>query len=149
MISALRTFLVASAILLCTSGMRATEDDTASEADIMGWRSFQIVCFENQETGRVSLAAQAGDQGITAFIITAFGKQYSVPRSDLLRIKDYPLNSAHVSHEVGYVQLGGHTVSAKLRRDYYNKEKKLISEEAYVSVSKGKGLAVTTRTLQQ
>jgi hypothetical protein len=117
---------------------------SASEEDYLEWQSVQVSCFENKEAGKVALSALVADQGITSLTVTAFGRDYSVPESDLPKIRNCPLNSVRLTHEAGYAQLGGHMVHAKFRRSYYDQEKKLHQDETVISVSKGKGLVVST-----
>lgn len=117
----------------------------ASEEDYLEWQAIKIDCFENSQTGKVKISARIAGRGIAAFTVTAFGREYEVPRDGLARIKDYPLNSLRTSHEAGYPQLGGHVVYARMRRSVRDKDGKPRTEEALVSVNKEKGLSVETR----
>lgn len=114
----------------------------------MRWRTVNIDCFEAPQTGKVSIAAQGDDKGISALSVNAFGRSFTLETSDLQKIHSFPLDSLKVTHEAGYPQLGGHTVHFKFHRRYYDKEQKPHDEEGLVSVSKGKGLEVAVHEKQ-
>ena len=104
----------------------------ASEEDFLPWKSVQLECFETRQTGKVRVTAKPD-----SFAIEAFGRSHVVSKADLAKLKGFPLESLRVTHEAGYAQTGGHTVHASLRR---------AGETVTVSVSKSKGLAVSTRS---
>lgn len=130
----LRAALTIALALLCTAS-----SSRASEEDHMRWQSVQLDCFETPDTGKVRVSATSDEHSIQSLTITAFGKDYALTQPDLLKIKEFPLDSLRVTHEAGYAKTGGHTVHARFSRP---------SETAYVSVSKDKGLFVSAQLKQ-
>jgi hypothetical protein len=112
-----------------------------SEEDYMIWKQVKIRTAGNKETGEVSFAAQTDGKTFKSISITAFKKQFKLAKADLAKIKGFPLSSLTITHEAGYVQLGGHTVHFKMKRVYY-RLKKLVEGRVRISISKGKGLEV-------
>jgi len=115
----------------------------ASEEEFLPWRSFAIECSDDTRAGKVALSARAGKGGLESLSIRAFGKAYSLSAADLLKMKGYPLDSAKVTHEAGYAKTGGHTVHLKFTRRHIDRSGKPVEGRAVVSVSEGKGLAVS------
>lgn len=113
-----------------------------SEEEYMIWKQVKIRTAGNKETGEVSFAAQTDGETFKSISITAFKKQFKVAKADLAKIKGFPLSSLTITHEAGYVQLGGHTVHFKMKRVYYNRLKKLVEARVRISISKGKGLEI-------
>jgi hypothetical protein len=120
----------------------------ASEEEYLQWKSVEIQCFENSQTGKVKLSASVGKQGIVSFTVTAFGKEHMLSPQDLSKIVPFPLNSVRTTHEAGYAMLGGHTVHVKFSRSHYSKAGKLTNEFAVVSVAKEKGITVSIHEKQ-
>lgn len=116
----------------------------ASEEEYLHWRSLRLDFGDHPQVGKAALAATAGDAGITAFEITAFGESHKLAASDLAKLRGFGLDGLRVTHETGYPERGGHTVYFRLRRIYYSaSEKRAVEEVVTVSVSKGRGLAVS------
>lgn len=106
----------------------------ASEEDHLPWRSVSVDCFEHAQTGKVSVRAEAGPQGLRSFSIQAFGRSHALGKRELALLSRFPLDSLKVTHEAGYPQTGGHAVHARLRRG---------EETALISVVQKLGVKVT------
>jgi len=112
----------------------------ASEEEFAIWSSAEIATVEIPRVGRVSVSAKTDSGRISRLVIVAFDRTHNVVGDDLKRIADFPLSSMRLTHEAGYEILGGYTVHLKLRRSYYDSNKKLRDETAIVSVTEKNGL---------
>lgn len=113
----------------------------ASEEVHAIWSSVEIATDKIAHAGRVTVSAKTSGAGISKLTISAFGRVFNVAGDELKKIADYPIASIQITHEGGYEILGGYTVHLRLRRTYYDSDKKLRDEIALVSVSEKKGLA--------
>jgi len=114
----------------------------ASAEEVLRWRTVEIDCFEDKQTGIVHFSAKTDGQRIGSVTLKAFGKSFSLRSSHLKKIRSFPLDSLKVTHEAGYEKPGDYTVLFKLARTTHDKSRKPHHEEAVISISKGKGLAV-------
>ena len=121
---------------------------TASEAESLVWTSVVIQCGKTPEAGDISCEIKTGEKGWEKFVIQAFGKTHSLSSTDLATLEGFPLSSLRTSHEAGYEILGGHTVSFRFDRTFYNPQKKLVTEIIYVSVTKN-GVTVSDRQTKE
>jgi hypothetical protein len=118
----------------------------ASEEESLPWSEARIVGVEREDTGKVVFVARTTGDEYREVILEAFGKQFVLAKDDLPKLKGFPLNSLTITHEAGFVQLGGHMVHFKLKMVYYDKAARLIEEKVTLSVSRGKGLSISERT---
>ncbi len=120
----------------------------ASEKEFLPWSEVRIVGAERKDTGKVVFTAKTAGDKYQEVSIEAFGKRLELAKDDLQKLNGFPLNSLAITHEAGCEILGGHTVHFKMKMVYYDKAARLIEERVTVSVSQGKGLAVSERKQQ-
>jgi hypothetical protein len=135
-----RAFLVAFVAALAAGGWLG-----ASEEEILPWSEVRIVGPERKDTGTIVFSAKTAGDTFQEVRIEAFGKTFTVAKEDLPKLAGFPLNSLAITHEAGYEELGGHTVYFKMKRLFYDREKRLIEERIALSVSRGKGLSIPER----
>jgi hypothetical protein len=117
----------------------------ASEEEFLTWSEVRIVGAERKDTGKVVFSAKTAGDKYQEVNIEAFGKQFTVAKEDLQKLNGLPLNSLTITHEAGYEKLGGHMVHFKMKLVFYDKIGTLIEERVALSVSHGKGLAISER----
>jgi hypothetical protein len=71
-------------ILLCAAPLRASEEDNVR------WRSARIDCFTDPMTGQVRISAKADARGLRSLVVTAFGKDFPVPRDEIAKLYGIP-----------------------------------------------------------
>jgi hypothetical protein len=137
-----RVFLVAFLLTLGAGGLRASEEE------VLPWSEVRIVGAEQKETGTVVFSAKLAGQQYKEVLLEAFGKQFTLAKEDLPKLAGFPLNSLAITHEAGYEKLGGHTVYFKLKRVFSDPMARIVEERIVLSVSRGKGLAISERKQQ-
>ena len=117
-----------------------------SEEESLVWNDVRIVSPEREDTGKVVFAAKSANGRFETITIEAFGKTHVVDRDDLNKLSDFPLGSLRTTHEAGYERLGGHTIHFKMSYVKYDEQKRLFEHRVTLSVSKGRGIAITGPT---
>lgn len=118
---------------------------SASEEEIMGVNQAQVKTVSSSEqTGTAVFEAQTDGGEYKAVSISAFGKEFKLDKPQLEKLKGLPVSSLEVTHEAGYESLGGHTIYFKFKRQQIHPDtKKVLKTGVTISISKGKGLAVS------
>ena len=117
----------------------------ASEEEFVPWQSVSITSPEIPVVGVIVVHASTQNDTYKKLEVTAFGRVHALTANDLKQLEGFPLSSLILTHEAGYVQLGGHTVYLTFRRTFYNKAKKLVQESVMISVPKNAALTVSER----
>jgi hypothetical protein len=117
-----------------------------SEEEFLVWNEVRIVSPEREDTGKVVFAAKSDNGRFDTITIEAFGKTHVVGRDDLDKLSHFPLGSLRTMHEAGYERLGGHTIHFKMSYVKYDEQKRLFEHRVTLSVSKGRGIAITGPT---
>jgi hypothetical protein len=125
----MRTFI--ACLLFC-----APLNVSASEQDIVPWQSVVIKSPAMPEAGVVTVEAVMDGDEWKALNIDAHGRKRSLEPEDLKGLKGFPLSSIRITAEGGYQPIGGHTVSLRFERSFYNNAKELKKEQALVMVPK-------------
>lgn len=134
-------FLICLAAVPCTG--------TASEEDFIPWQSLTARSVEIPVAGVVSVEATVSGNTYQKFTIGAFGRSRSLSADELKRLEGFPLSSLAITHEAGYVRLGGHTVHLRLQRTYYDPAQKLIVDILLISLPKDAELQISeTRSIR-
>ena len=107
-----------------------------SEEDIRSWQSVAIKADGTQETGNIRVEAEVNADVYGSFRMHAFGREESLGKADLEKLRGYPLSSISITSEPGYESIGGYTVHARLKRTFYDDAKKLKAEVTIVSLPK-------------
>lgn len=136
-----RHFVAVSLVILV-----AVPQLTGSEEEFLMWNEVRIVSPEREDTGKVVFAAKSDNGRYDAITIEAFGKTHVVGPDDLKKLSHFPLGSLRTTHEAGYERLGGHTIHFKLTYLKYDEQKRLFEHRVTLSVSKGRGIAITGPT---
>ncbi|HSI64511.1 MAG TPA: hypothetical protein VLE43_15390 [Candidatus Saccharimonadia bacterium] len=113
-----------------------------SEESFVPWQSVVIKADGTPETGTIRVEASTGEQGLASLRIHAFGREETVGKADLEKLRGYPLASIVITHEPGYESIGGHTVNVRLKRTQYNEAKELKTEVMVISLPKNAALRV-------
>ena len=117
----------------------------ASEEELVPWQSVSITSPEMPVVGAIVVQASTQNETYQKLEVTAFGRVHALTANDLKQLDGFPLSSLLLTHEAGYVQLGGHTVYLKFRRSFYNKAKKLVRESVMISIPENAALTVSER----
>ncbi|RBP42327.1 hypothetical protein DES53_10631 [Roseimicrobium gellanilyticum] len=107
-----------------------------SEEFIHPWKSVAITADGTPETGNIRVEGELSEQAYTSFRIHAFGREESLGKADLEKLKGYPLASIEVTSEPGYEAIGGYTVHARLKRTRYDDSQKLKTTVLVISLQK-------------
>jgi len=110
----------------------------ASQEQHAVWRSVKIACDKCGEAGEVSVEASVQEGTYKVLKIVAFGREHVLSGNELSKLRGFPLSDVLVTHEPGYRELGGYTVSLRLTRMFHDKSKALLQETAVISICKGK-----------
>lgn len=108
----------------------------ASEEEHVPWQSVVIEAEATPETGAVRVTATADKDELTSLRIHAFGREESLGKEGLEKLRGYPLASIAITREPGYENIGGYTVHLRLKRTHYGDSKKLKTEVMIVSLPK-------------
>jgi hypothetical protein len=119
----------------------------ASEEEFLVLQSITAKSIEHPETGTVSIEAVTDGSRYQKIAITAFGKKTIISDEDLRKLEGFPLSSLRLTHAAGYEMVGGHTVSLRFRRTFYDQTKNLVNEEAVISIPRNAPATVTKRSL--
>jgi hypothetical protein len=144
--SILVIILISTLFLLVTNSM-------ASEEEFVPWQSVRIESTELKPIGKVILTAHVNEDKISSLEVTVFGRSQILSPEQLAKLKGFPLSSISITHEAGYEKLGGPTLHCKFKREYYNNDKDLIQEHAYISFVKNRpkevSVTVQSKTLKK
>jgi len=114
-----------------------------SEEEFVPWKSVRIDCVKRDPISTVVVKVRMNESKFGAFELTAFGRKKKLLADDLAKLKGFPLSSLLITHEAGYESLGGHTLSCKLKRVFYDDDEDLIQEQVYIMMVKNKPDEVT------
>src|SRR5262249_34492040 len=115
----------------------------ASEEEFLPWSEVRIVAPEIKDVGTDVLSAKTDGEKYREMSVEAFGKRYALNKEQLDKLSGFPLSSLRTTHEAGYERLGGHTVYLQLKKLTYDGDRRQVEDRVVVSVSKGRGLAVS------
>lgn len=105
------------------------QDAQASEEGVLIWTAFSIQSAGIGESGPVQLSGAYGDGGLARLSIKAFGREVSLSKPQLEKLRGLSVNRMQLSYEEGYRELGGRTVYAVLGRGFLSgaRDAKLIT----------------------
>lgn len=131
--------IVAAALLILTNS------GTASEENFALWGDVEITSLPVTGAGQIRFSAKSSRDAIQSVVIGAFGKEVRLSDKQLTAMKGFPLSSLSITHEAGYPELGGHTVHFKLRRVFYDDQKRLVDERLTISLPKDQEVRISKR----
>jgi hypothetical protein len=99
--------------------LSAAINTPASQEGILPLSAFHIESAGIGHSGRVVIDGKQNEKGqIDSLKITAFGKDYSVPKDKLANLADLHVNGIRISYEGGWVELGGQTIYIHLQMGF-------------------------------
>jgi hypothetical protein len=120
----------------------ASESLTGSEEFIHSWKSVVIKADGTPETGHILVEGEISGDMYSSFRIHAFGRDQALEKTELEKLRGYPLASIQITSEPGYESIGGYTVHARLKRTRYDDSKKLKTDVLVISLQKKGTLTV-------
>ena len=120
---------------------------------ILAFSSFRLESAGIGSSGKIVIAGQQDEKSqITTLTISAFGKDYLVPKEKLAKLAGLPSNGVRISFEQGYPELGGRTVYLQLQMGFtsFTKKEALITltEDGKIEVSEVRMVPEPNQSLQ-
>ena len=103
-----------SFLVVAFCGLLLGASASASEQEFLPLQTFRVESAEITGFGPVIISGTQTSQGIQTFRIEAFGRSVTLQSSDLQKLRGLSANGIQLSHEAGYPQLGGPTISILL-----------------------------------
>jgi len=89
---------------------------SASKEGILPLSNFRLESDGIDGSGKVVVEGKGDKDGhVVSLKVTAFGKDYLVPKDKLGRLGGLMANGVRISYEAGYAELGGRTVYVQLQ----------------------------------
>ena len=112
----------------------------ASKEGILAFSRFRLESAGIGTSGKVVVEGNQDANGqITALTISAFSKEYIVPKDKLAKLAELHSNGIRISYEHGYPELGGRTIYIQLQMGFTS----LTRMEAVVSLSENGKIEVS------
>jgi hypothetical protein len=113
----------------------------ASKEGILPFSRFHLESDGIGSSGKILIDGQQNQSSqIAELRITAFGRNYVVPKEQLAGLAELPTNGVRISYEAGYKELGGRTLYIQLQMGFTSFTKKqaliTVTENGKVEVSK-------------
>ena len=138
---------ILSNIVLVGTVLAAASDLSATEEDLLRWVQVRVVCSPTKQAGTVVFEAQVDGEAGKAASGSAFGERFVVGATSLRKLDGFSLSTLSMADEAD-AETGEYVVSAKLRR-VYRKSDKLFEEYIWITVTKDKGLSVTSPEVRE
>jgi hypothetical protein len=91
----------------------------ASKEGILPLSNFRIESDGIGNSGKVIVEGKQGkDDRLLSLKVTAFGKEYVIPKNQLAELKGVAANGVLLSYEGGYRQTGGRTIYVQLQMGF-------------------------------
>ena len=104
----------------------------ASKEGILAFSSFRLASAGIGSSGEVVVEGRQDAQAqITALTVSAFGKNYVVPKEQLTKLAELRSNGIRISYVQGYPELGGRTIYIQLQMGFTSSSRM----EALISLS--------------
>jgi hypothetical protein len=102
----------------------------ASKEGILPFSNFRIESDGIGKSGKVIVEGKQGkDDRLISLKVTAFGKQYVIPKDRLAELKGLAANGVRLSYDHGYVETGGRTIYVQFQMGFTSstRERALIT----------------------
>lgn len=114
----------------------------ASKEGILALSSFRMESAGIGSSGKIVVEGQQNEKSqLVTLKISAFGKEYVVPKEKLTKLADLLSNGVRLSVEQGYRVLGGRTIYVQLQMGFtsFTKKEALITvfEDGKIEISDG------------
>ena len=112
----------------------------ASQEGILAFSSFRLESDGIGSSGKVVVEGKQNEKRqIVTMRISAFGKEYVVPKEKLAQLVELPANGIRISYEAGYKELGGRMIYIQLQMGFTSSTKKqaliTLTENGKIEVS--------------
>ena len=91
----------------------------ASQEGILALSSFRLESAGIGSSGKVVVEGKQNEKSqIVSLKVSAFGKDYVVPKEKLAGLSELLANGIRISYEAGYAELGGRTIYVQLQMGF-------------------------------
>jgi hypothetical protein len=116
----------------------------ASKEGILPLTNFRLESAGIGSSGKIVIeGTQNDDSQLADLKVTAFGKHYVMPKSQLKGLSDLMTNGVRISYEDGYAELGGRTIYIQLQFGWHSATEKevliTLTENGKFELSRQKG----------